>query len=159
MVSGDAAVNDDVGRAEQLADLVHFVQTIARQVHTAPLVDPEIVELSQLEGLTMQFIDRHPGVRAAELATHLGLKHSNASAALRELDRKGMIRREPDPTDRRAATIWPTELAERNLVRMRAHWARLLSPVPVSDADLSATVATLKSVEAELAHHPAARTL
>lgn len=147
------------GRAEHLADLVNFVQTITRQVHTAPIDDRQIIQLSQLEGLTMQHIDRYPGLHAAELAASLGLKHSNASAALRELERKGMIRREPDPADRRAATIWPTALAEQNLVRMRAHWARLLSATGITEQDLTTTVAALRLIESTLAEHPATRTL
>lgn len=138
-------------RGDRLADLVQFVQTITRQVHAAPIDDPQAVQLTQLEGLTMQYIDRHPGVRTTELAADLGLRHSNASAALRELEHKGMIRRVPDPGDRRAAGIWPTAVAERNLVRMRAHWTRLLSSADVGDDALQTAVAVLQTIESALA--------
>lgn len=144
------SIDDSASRESRLADIVHLLQTISRQVHTAAVDDPQIIELSQLEGLTMQFIDRHPGVRASLLAAELGLKHSNASAALRELERKGMVRRAVEPADRRAAAIWPTDLAERNLRLVRAHWARLLAPADIDDDDLATAVSALSAIETAL---------
>lgn len=137
--------------AELLADLVQLSQSIARHVYTVPAENPDILYLTRLEGVTMQLIDRHPGMRATELADRLGLRHSNASTALRELERKGMVRREPDPTDRRASLIWPTALANANLARLRAHWARMLAPLGLAPEDLTGAVAVLQRVEAAVA--------
>ncbi|GAA2089516.1 MarR family winged helix-turn-helix transcriptional regulator [Brevibacterium salitolerans] len=138
-------------RAELLADLVHFAQTLARQVHAARADDPELIGLTQLEGATMQFIDRHPGVGTTELAAGLGLQHTNASTALRGLEDKGLIQRRPVPSDRRATSIWPTERAATNLRRVRGHWARLLDPAPIDDRALRDAVTSLSAATEHLA--------
>lgn len=137
-------------RDELLADVVVLAQSISRQVHTAPVDDPDLISLTQVESLAMQHIDRHPGERVTELAATLGLKSSNASTALRDLERKGMIRRQADPSDRRASTVWPTTRARENLVRVRAQWARMLAAVGLTDGELETMVGLLHAVEARL---------
>lgn len=141
-------------RDEVLADLVDAMLIISRKVHASPSTDEEFVSLTQLEGLTMQHIDRHPGVRASQLAGELGLRSSNASAALRDLERKGMILRAADPDDRRVVTIWPTERAHDNLTRMRAHWAGLLRGVIATDDQLDTARGVVRAIESALSDAP-----
>lgn len=138
-------------REDLLADLVHHVLTIARRVHVASSSDDaRLIPLTQLEGLVMQYIDRHPGVRVSEIGMDLGLQHSNASTALRALEEKGLVRRAPDSSDRRASTVWPTPAASENLERTRAHWAALLAGVETPVAVLRDAVRSLAAVEDEL---------
>lgn len=138
------------GLADELrADLVDLILKVGRTVHVAPSDDPDFLRLTQLEGLTMQYIDRHPGSSASELADAVSLRSSNASKALRDLEAKGMIRREADAHDKRAVRIWPTAHAERNLIRTRAHWARLLAGVGDAAA-LRTAIAVLSDADAVL---------
>lgn len=140
-----------VERGELLADLVHLAQTLARQMQAARSEDPELIGLTPLEGATMQFIDRNPGIGTKELAAGVGLQHTNASTALRSLEAKGLIQRRPVPSDGRATSIWPTARAVENLRRVRAHWVKLLDPVPIEDGVLGDAVSALELLTNNLA--------
>lgn len=142
------------GRDRSLADIAHYVHLLARQLFTAPISDERVVQLTATEGLVMQHVDRSPGIRVSDIATRLGLRSPNASTAVRELERKGMIRREPDAADRRATGIWPTDLARENLALIRAHWAEILDDTPATDKALETAAAVLASAEATLATLP-----
>ena len=50
----------------------------------------------------------------SELTTDLGLRQSNASAAVKALADRGLVRRQSSPSDRRLALLHPTEAALKN---------------------------------------------
>lgn len=54
-------------------------------------------------------LERAPGVRMNELATRLDLDLSVVSRQVAELEAAGHVRRVPEPTDRRASLLEPTE--------------------------------------------------
>lgn len=140
----------DAARDGRLADLADLVLTVARKIQAAPRGDAELVTLTPLEAIAMQFIDRNPGVRASELSSELGQSSSNTSYALRELEGKGMIRREPDPADRRVVRIHATERARTNLSRLRLHWAGLLGRLDADPHRLDEAIALLEAADTAL---------
>lgn len=137
-------------RTTQLADLAHLVMSVSRDIRGLGLSDPEIIEVTHLESLVMGYLQRHPGAAPSRISAQVGLRSSNASAVLRSLEKKGMVRREPDPTDRRSVCVHPTALAATNLERVRAEWAQLLAPhVPV-ELDLFPVIELLSTVDDSL---------
>lgn len=51
-------------------------------------------------------IARHPGCRLKDVAVALGVTAPTVSVAVRELERKGLLERRPDPTDGRAVQLF-----------------------------------------------------
>ncbi|WOF22836.1 MarR family transcriptional regulator [Microbacterium betulae] len=134
-------------RSAQLADLAHFILSVARDVRLYGHFDPEILEVTELESLVMDHVQRHPGVSPSGICAEVGLRSSNASAVLRSLEERGMIERVPNPADRRSVSVHPTPVAARNLERVRQEWARFLAPHVDDDLDLAPVIALLGSLD------------
>ena len=140
-------------RAEQLADLADVVMAVARAVRSQAAADPEVVELSATEVTVLRFIDHHPDVSAGTVADGTGLQRSNLSRALRDLEAKGLIRRSADPGDSRQVVLRSTRLAEENLARLRAIWARLVGDAldaSGQEYDIAAALSLLRALESGL---------
>lgn len=135
---------------EQAADLAHVLISVARKIAVRADEDPGVVTLTPLESLVMRHIDKHPGITPSRIASAVGLKTSNASAALRTLEAKGFITREPDPRDRRTVHIHPTRAAADNLRRVRQVWDSLLRPHLDSPAATAAAVDFLTALDDSL---------
>lgn len=93
--------------------------------------DPE----TSARDFLLAHIDRLAPVRATDLAEHVGLDLSTVSRHLHGLESAGLVRRSPDPDDRRAALLELSgtgrDLLERNvrartelLTRATAAWPR-----------------------------------
>lgn len=152
------AAGVDEERDDLLADMLHRVRMVARQAYLASRAEPEAVSVSNVEGLVLQFVDSHPGCRISAVAERLGLRLGNASAAVSGLADKGLVRREPDPADRRATTVWLTEAALANIAQVRRRWAEELGELDVDLDELRAAVGTLRKVQALLERDAAERT-
>jgi DNA-binding MarR family transcriptional regulator len=76
-------------------------------------------------------------VRLSGLARRLGVNASTASRQVQLLERQRLVRRAPDPADRRAAILELTGDGREVLGRLRAHrrtmLAGLLEPWPAAD--------------------------
>jgi DNA-binding MarR family transcriptional regulator len=66
---------------------------------------------SQVE--LLRLIRRQPGVSVADAATELGLAPNSVSTLVGQLNDAGLIRRTPDPADRRVARLTLTSAARR----------------------------------------------
>lgn len=132
---------------DQLADLAEAMLSVARRLTMAGSPDSSVIQLSPLEALVMRHIDRNPGTTPSRLAAHLALRSSNASAALRELEAKGLISRTVDPDDARGVRIEPTPAARENLERKRLEWASVLAPHVGAASGLAAAVALLNDID------------
>jgi DNA-binding MarR family transcriptional regulator len=84
------------------------------------------------------------------VAAQIGLKSSNASAALRTLTDHGFVRRETDPADGRGTLLYATAAAEQNLSRVRAAWAELLRPHCPDDDSLEVALGLLEHLDQAL---------
>ena len=134
-------------RTAQLADLAHFVLSVARDIRLNGHADPEIIEVSELESLVMDYVEHEPGVSPSQICAEVGIRSSNTSAVLRTLEAKGMIRRDPDPDDRRAVMVHPTALAAANLERVRAEWSQFLARHFDDTADIQAAIDVLRTID------------
>lgn len=133
--------------AEQAADLADLILSIARRIQAKETHFTDVIRLSNLDSLVMRHIDRHPGSRPSTIASDLGIRSANMSAALRSLEAKGLIRRDPDPLDGRGVIVHPTSVAAENLRRLRTQWAEVMPP---ATPDLDTLVAALTFLDETL---------
>jgi len=129
-----------VDNAVDLADLAAIVLLLSRRLHAAEAGVEGIVQLGGVETLVMHHVDRHPGVSPSAMASAVGLRPSNASAAVRALEQHGMVERRRAVDDARCVELWATPRAHRNLELLRARWADMLAPhMPDIDGVRAAT--------------------
>lgn len=113
---------------------------------------------SELE--VMRLLVRRPGLSVREVASEVGLRPSNASAAVRTLIARGLLERARDERDRRVARLVPTRRALRARERHEAAWGDAMTDVlDVLGADdvrrLEAAAPALAALARELAgYHP-----
>lgn len=69
----------------------------------------------------------HGSVPAGELARRLGCDKSNITGMVDRLERRGLLRREPDPTDRRVTKATLTEDGTTLAASIRAEFADAVS--------------------------------
>jgi len=68
-------------------------------------------------------IGRNPGIRQTALSRAVGLDKSTLTPALADLKRRGLIERQRDASDKRAAHVFLTRAGERTLDEMLRHAA------------------------------------
>ncbi|WP_051209466.1 MarR family winged helix-turn-helix transcriptional regulator [Propionicicella superfundia] len=140
----------DAELSDALAAVAELLFATSRKLRRLGHDAPDVVELTPLEAQVMQHIGRNPGTTPSRVAACIGLKSSNASAALRALERRGFIRREADAVDRRGVHLHPTRLAAENLTLMQAEWWRVLGPVLGSGQELTVAIDLLARIDAAL---------
>lgn len=99
---------------EQLAGFQRVLRRRLRSGLTAPRLRGAQIELLRLA-------DTRPGLRVSAAAAELYLAGNSVSTLVNQLVRAGLLRREPDPLDRRAALLYTTPAA---VERLRAWDAR-----------------------------------
>jgi DNA-binding MarR family transcriptional regulator len=65
-------------------------------------------ELTVPQTAVMKVVVRQPGISLKDLSRQISLAHSTVSGIVDRLEKRGMLRREPDPLDGRATCIHPT---------------------------------------------------
>lgn len=138
---------------ERLADLADAILALARVISTDAHLDPQTVELTAGEINVMRYVDRNPGASPAAVAAATGMRRSNLSRAIRDLEAKGMVRRTGSDTDGRQVRLHPTERAARNLNRLRANWSRLLASAGADHRQLDVALTLLAELESGLRPH------
>ena len=100
------------------------------------------------------FVLRHGPIRASELAAAMAADPSTTSRHVAALVEDGLIRREPDPADRRAALLELTDAGAARVEALEAHRRELIGELVTdwSDEDFELFAGLLKrfvdSVEA-----------
>jgi len=140
-MQADAVLRDLVGYRMKRAFAVI-------QADLARVLDPFGLRMIPFSALMV--IVRQPGIGQGQLAAALAVERSNLVAPLDGLEKRGLIRREPVPGDRRALALRPTRagmaLAEDALAAVRAHEARLMAGV--AGADVTALMRACAAIEA-----------
>ena len=105
---------------------------------------------AQLE--LMRVIEQHPGIGIAPAARILHLAANTVSTLVDQLIDLGMLVREPDPGDRRAARLWLTEAATQRLAAGRQARMELMARVvaDLSDTEREALAQALPALRALL---------
>jgi DNA-binding MarR family transcriptional regulator len=84
----------------------------------------------------------------AELADAAGVTRATMTGLIDTLERDGLVRREPDPTDRRMMSVLLTEKAERFLVGISPDHFKLMTRImaPLSESERKTLVRLLTKV-------------
>lgn len=114
-------------RESVLADLADAIMHAARLIRSWDQAAETVVPLSTIEAAVLEYVDRHPGCRPSDVAHELRMRTSNFSAALRVLEKQGLVERTSDPTDGRTANLAVTALATQNIDVIRSRRATLLA--------------------------------
>jgi DNA-binding MarR family transcriptional regulator len=96
---------------DELAALTRFTRSVAHKTHN---------DISTATGAVLAIVESCPGVWTKEIANRLGVGLSVASRHIAELVKSGLLRREPDPADGRAARLHLTEAGQQCLVTLRS---------------------------------------
>ncbi len=111
-------------RLQALSSQLHTLSwTIHRVLPAAAGLDP----LPTSELAVLKRVIAEPGMTVSELTTALGLRQSNASAAVRALVDRGLVHRKSSPSDRRLALLHPTEAALKNKRLLEEAWSGSIS--------------------------------
>lgn len=132
---------------EQLADLADLIVNVARKIRTHGHDDDRIVRLTMTESAVMRYVGNHPGTTPSEAARATGIQRSNVSAALRELEAKGLVTLSQDERDARGVHLHRTPLSEAILAVMRAGWVEQFRAALHDDADIDACIRLLERLE------------
>lgn len=132
----------------QFADIAEAILGIARELRLR--IDAEADHLTPSESHVMRYIDHRPGVTPSDVARFTGLHRSNLSAALRVLQKRGLVERRADPADARGVNLYPTRQATDNLARLRHRWADQVSGALAREAGEAAEVAAAAAVLSRL---------
>ena len=126
--------------------LRRVVRRRLRQVVAGPPLRGAQLEL-------MRAIEQHPGIGIAPAARILHLAANTVSTLVDQLIDLGMLVREPDPGDRRAARLWLTEAATQRLAAGRQARMELMARVvaDLSDTEREALAQALPALRALLA--------
>lgn len=114
-------------RATALADLGDAIMHAARLIRSWDQDTTTAVPLSMIEAAVLEYVDRHPGCRPSDAAAGMRMRSSNFSAALRVLEKHGLVERRSDPSDGRTANLDITVLAKQSIGAIRARRAALLA--------------------------------
>lgn len=119
-------------------------RVLARALVTQRARPGRLVMFFAREHIAFHFILRSPGATHADLAAFLGVAPSHVSAIVDSLEKKGIVVRIPDKTDRRIHRLEATERAAESHRRMHERFGDPTSPIfdGWSDADIE----TLRSL-------------
>lgn len=108
------------GRLE--AELIEEVRGNQTAVHQMDEAAHRAMGISATDGRCLDIVDRRGLISAGKLATEAGLTTGAITAVLDRLEDKGLVRRVPDPDDRRRILVEVTD-------RQREAAARLYLPL------------------------------
>jgi MarR family transcriptional regulator, temperature-dependent positive regulator of motility len=113
-------------------------------------VNARWAECSPVEISVMRYINSNPGTSARSASEATLLPSSNFSRVLRGLEQRGLVRRDVDERDARAARLYPTDKADKSLQALRENWHQTLGGIIDDPAALDLVNATLRRIENEL---------
>jgi DNA-binding MarR family transcriptional regulator len=128
---------------EELLTLTRLTRSVAHRTHN---------DVSTATGAVLAIVESCPGVWTKEIANRLGVGLSVASRHTAELVKSGLLRREPDPVDGRAARLHLTEAGAQRLLALRSQNADWVAAALAgwSPADVSATAHLLHRLADDL---------
>lgn len=144
----DAPTGDGGSRArgEEVQCLLHELQWLlagARRSH-----DSEGVTVGEAQWFrsVLVTIARNPNITINEIARRIDAPKSRVSVLVATLAEQGVLRREPDPNDRRLVHVSLTDQGKQWLCRMRDQLRQRFSQLlePLDDEELTTVVAGLE---------------
>ncbi|MER6754349.1 MarR family winged helix-turn-helix transcriptional regulator [Micromonospora echinofusca] len=77
-------------------------------------------DVTPAQSRALGVLNRHGALRLSALAEHLRIAPRSATEVVDDLETRGLVRRRPDPADRRATLVAPTEEGTRTGAAIRA---------------------------------------
>jgi DNA-binding MarR family transcriptional regulator len=114
----------DLALAEELFAAIDQLRRTARR-HAGRPWPIATVSGAQIE--LIRLVRRHPGTSVAEAATELALAANTVSTMVGQLVTAGVLKRTPDPEDRRVARLALAATAQRRFDRWRDQRAAVLA--------------------------------
>ncbi|MBD0690091.1 MarR family winged helix-turn-helix transcriptional regulator [Streptomyces sp. CBMA123] len=138
----------DAALADEFSALLVGIQRLLRRRLRRRLEQPRL-RGAQVE--LLRLVTHTPGLRISEAAEELCLAGNSVSTLVNQLVAQDLLRREPDPADRRAALLYATEAAGQRIeawrARRRALMGELVAGLPEPDrAALAAALPALQKV-------------
>lgn len=145
------STEDQNSPADPYADLANAVLRAAREIALRGYRNPEAIALTPSNINVIRYIEQHPGASPSEVAEGSGLRRSNLSTALRELEKLGFVKRSLDPRDGRAIRLHATPRVAQNLARVRAEWSQCIDEGLGPSVDVSEALRLLTRLNEGLA--------
>jgi DNA-binding MarR family transcriptional regulator len=145
-----AVASDAQRRQEQVEEILGLMRRVlSRSIQTPRARPGRLVMFFAREHMAFHYILRTPGVTHADLATFLGVTPSHVSAVVDSLEKKGMVLRVPDKSDRRIHRLEATGKAADHHRRWHERFGDPTSPIfeGWSDADIENLRALLQRLE------------
>lgn len=115
----------------------HSIRRLQQIAVAVFLQEAEPFGLTPVQFGALQAVRRSPGVDQRTLAAHIGLDTSTTGGVIDRLEARGLLRRNPSPTDRRVRLLTPTEegvaLLDRVYPAMLRAQERILDPLPPAE--------------------------
>ncbi|WP_416972726.1 MarR family winged helix-turn-helix transcriptional regulator [Streptomyces sp. 4F14] len=151
----DAKGDTDAELLREARDLAPVLHTLGRVLRLRGTTEAGLPTLPPAELDVLRQVLDSPGTGVGVLAQALGMHASNVSTTVRGLVAQGLVRREPDPADRRAVRLFPTMAAVQGMALIEGQWARLFADglaalSPAERAALSGAAPALRSLAGEL---------
>ncbi|HET6710946.1 helix-turn-helix domain-containing protein [Amycolatopsis sp.] len=134
----------------ELADrLLGAVQGIRRVVRRRVRADVPGTPLPGAQAELLRVVADHPGIGVAAAARELHLANNSVSTLVNQLAETGLLRREADPADRRAARLEITAAAANRMAAWRRARTGLVAGAlaQLSEEDIALIEQALPSLE------------
>lgn len=115
----------------------HHIRRLQQIAVAVFLQETESFGLTPVQFGALQAVRRSPGVDQRTLAAHIGLDTSTTGGVVDRLEARGLLRRNPSPTDRRVRLLTLTEdglaLLDQVYAPMLRAQERILEPLPAGE--------------------------
>ncbi|GAA1014134.1 MarR family transcriptional regulator [Streptomyces sp. F-3] len=108
-------------------ELTPVLYALGRVLRLRGVDEAGLVPLPPSDLEVLRHVLESPGIGVGAVAQDLGLHASNVSTTVRGLVARGLVRREPDPDDRRAVRLYPTMGAVQGMARIEQAWAEIFA--------------------------------
>lgn len=132
MPESEGVPESDVGAdapARLHAGLTRVLRWASREAVVRELAGPAAAGLSPTDLWLLDGVVRHGPVRMGDIAAWQGVDKSTVTTQLRRLIDRGLVERQPDPTDRRAVLVTAGEAGVRLHREVSRQGARVLARV------------------------------
>ncbi len=115
----------------------HSIRRLQQIAVAVFLQEAEPFGLTPVQFGALQAVRRSPGVDQRTLAALIGLDTSTTGGVIDRLEARGLLRRNPSPTDRRVRLLTPTDegiaLLDQVYPAMLRAQERILEPLPAGE--------------------------
>lgn len=106
-------------RDAELEALTNAFWTVARGLRHGSQQTLAPFDLSPSQSRALGTLMRRGAMRSGALADKLGIAPRSATEVIDALEQRGLVTRSPDPSDRRATMVEPTEAGRELMFRIR----------------------------------------